>query len=572
MLGKFTYLAATAVLVLLQGCSQLPADNTGQTYQRLQIASQPAQWWQSSVFYEIWPRSFYDSDGDGSGDFNGMTAKLDYLQDLGVNGIWLTPVFEAPSYHGYDFEDFYAVERDYGSMAEFEAFIAAAHQKGMKVILDLVLNHISTGHEWFIKSAAREPGFENYFIWKDKPPAKWGKAWEDTNNPHAVWHWNEQRQQYYYGAFGGSQPDVNLRNPQVVAELNKLAAFWLKKGVDGFRLDAVRYAVEVEQGEDAIQADSDETIAYWTQFTQFVKNINPNAMLVAEAWADMPTVAKYADNGQGLDSAFDFDFGYVVAGILNNKPRSADFGSVDANKPQNSRQALWQNLQSRAENGGMAFYSPFLTNHDQERIMYALGNDWQKAKVAATLLMTTPGAVYLYYGEEIGMSQYTTGDDQFRRAIMQWSEDANTAGFNQTGAFWPDQAKWFPWMNNHQPWWKGYWQSLQQQGGHSVEAQAAAPDSLLNHYKKLIAIRKANPALQMPDDIRYYPVAEQRAWVVEYRKGQQSNWVLVNLDTSSTIVLKVPQALRGKRTDKLSGLANNLSEKLALKPGQSVIF
>jgi alpha-amylase len=170
-------------------------------------------WWHKTTFYEIWPRSFIDADGDGSGDFQGLIEGLPYLKELGVGGIWLTPVFESPSYHGYDFQDFYAVESDYGTMEDFKAFIDASHEHGIKVVLDLVLNHISDQHPWFIKSANKEPGYEDFFVWRDEMPTEWGAAWEDTANPERVWNWHEGRGQYYYAAFSGSQPDINMANP-----------------------------------------------------------------------------------------------------------------------------------------------------------------------------------------------------------------------------------------------------------------------------------------------------------------------------------------------------------------------
>lgn len=569
--------------MLIASCSQqseqkvasADTDTPAVAYEAIKVKNDNPNWWDNAVFYEIWPRSFYDADGDGSGDFDGMTAKLPYLQDLGVNGIWLTPVFEAPSYHGYDFQDFYSVESDYGTMEDFEEFVQASHEHDIKVILDLVINHISDGHEWFKKSAAREPGYEDYFIWKKERPKHWGKAWTDTeDNSEAVWHWNEQRGEYYYGAFASTQPDVNLRNPKVVEEMNNLATFWLEKGVDGFRLDAVRYAIEDEtaDGQDADQADTDGTIAYWTQFTQHVKSINPDAMLVAEAWADMPTIGKYYDNGEGLDSAFDFDFGYVVSGILNSGgERSADFGSVKEGEADNTRNALWTNLKAREATAPMAFFSPFLTNHDQNRIMHTLGEDWDKAKLAATLLMTTPGTLYLYYGEEIGLSQFTTGDDQYRRAIMQW-EDNDAAGFNTTGQFWLDQAQWFPWVKEHQPWWSGYWQSQRPSGLASVDVQAANPDSLLNHYKKLLEIRNSSPALQFPSELRYYPVDNIDAWVIQNVKGERSRLTLVNLNPEIDIEFTVPTSLRGEYKDLISGDKVMLAEKMTLKAGQSLIL
>lgn len=582
-LQRMSKISALLLSLTLGACSQQAPEVKSTTsvaesppeFQSIKVTKKTVNWWDNAVFYEIWPRSFYDADGDGSGDFDGMTAKLPYLQDLGVNGIWLTPVFEAPSYHGYDFQDFYNVESDYGTMADFEEFVQAAHEHDIKVILDLVINHISDGHEWFKKSAAKESGYEDYFIWKKERPKHWGKAWtDDQDDPEAVWHWNEQRGEYYYGAFAATQPDVNLRNPKVVEEMNKLATFWLEKGVDGFRLDAVRYAVEDESvdGQDADQADTDGTIAYWTQFSQHVKSIKPDAMLVAEAWADMPTIGKYYDGGKGLDSAFDFDFGYVVSGILNSGgQRSADFGSVKAGEADTTRNALWQNLKSRKDTAPLSFFSPFLTNHDQNRIMHTLGEDWRKAKLAATLLMTTPGTLYMYYGEEIGLSQYTTGDDQYRRAIMQW-EDNDAAGFNDTGEFWLDQGQWFPWVKEHQPWWSGYWLAQRSAGNASVDVQASSPDSLLNHYKKLLDVRNGHVALQFPDELRYYPVDNMDAWVIQNIKGDRKRLTIVNLNSSVDIEFTVPQSLRGTYKDLLSGQSVTLGEKLSLPAGTSFIL
>jgi len=543
---------------------------TSADYLSLAIVEEPTHWWHSTIFYEIWPRSFQDSDGDGSGDFNGMTNKLDYLKDLGVKGIWLTPVFEAPSYHGYDFQDFYNVETDYGTMADFENFIAQAHKRNIKVILDLVLNHISDKHEWFIKSANKTAGYEDYFIWRDeRPTSGWGQPWSAESNPAAVWHWNETRKAFYYGAFGSSQPDLNLTKQVVIDELNKLASFWLAKGVDGFRLDAVRYAVE--EGGYPLQADTQGTIDYWTIFSQHVKSVKPDAMLVAEAWADLKTIGKYRNNGKGLDSSFDFDFGTVVIDMLNPAVKqTADFGTISTNHLQQSRESLWANLTARKAAAPIHYFSPFLTNHDQTRIMYTLENDIAKAKIAASLLMTTPGILYIYYGEEIGLSQYKTGDDQYRRAIMQWS-DEDSAGFNATGEFWLDQAKWFPWMQNHQGWWANYWQSLKGTGK-SVAAQAQDPQSLFNHYKRMINVRNKNPVLQLPQEVRYYPVDNKEVWLVENIVVGKSVWVLINLSSTVDAEFVVPKNLRGARVDQVTGKEINLGERVSLPAAGVMIF
>ncbi len=538
-------------------------------YQSLTFDPGAQRWWNSATVYEVWPRSFKDSDGDGNGDFNGMTSKLDYLKDFGVDAIWLTPMFEAPSYHGYDFQDFYNVERDYGTMAEFEHFVAESHRRGIKVILDLVLNHISDQHDWFLKSARREPGYEDYFIWRDQRPAGWGQAWSDQPNPEAVWHWNDTRKAYYYGAFGGSQPDVNLRNPKVVAELDALAAFWLKKGVDGFRLDAVRYAIE--DGPLSKQADTQATLDYWTGFARRVKAINPDAVLVAEAWASLDVVGRYRNGGQGLDSAFDFDFGNIVIDLLNPKAmRRADFGTLSDADISKKRDSLWANLQQRAAAAPMGYFSPFLTNHDQNRIMHTLEGDTAKARIAASLLLTSPGTAYLYYGEEIGLSQHSVGEDRYRRAPMQWTDDAN-AGFNATGRNWIDQPAPQGYRGDQGAWWSKYWGTLRGKG-HSVAAQQADPASLFNHYKRLLTVRRQNPNLRQPQELHYYPVAETSAWVLQARSDGRETWIVINLDPANAITFDVPLALRGERTEQLSSAKKTLAERATLNAGETWIF
>lgn len=527
------------------------------------------QWWDHATVYEIWPRSFKDSDGDGNGDFNGMTSKLDYLKDFGVDAVWLTPVFEAPSYHGYDFQDFYSVERDYGTMADFERFVAEAHQRDIKVILDLVLNHISDRHDWFLKSARREPGYEDYFVWRDQRPEGWGQAWSNQPDPEAVWHWNDTRKAYYYGAFGGSQPDVNLKNPKVVDELDKLAAFWLKKGVDGFRLDAVRYAIE--DGPLSQQADTQATIDYWTGFTQRVKAINPDALLVGEAWAALETTGRYRNGGRGLDAGFDFDFGNIVVNLLNpDATRRADFGTLSDTDTGRKRESLWANLQQRAAAAPMGYFSPFLTNHDQNRIMHTLQGDPVKARIAASLLLTSPGTAYLYYGEEIGLSQYEVGEDRYRRAPMQWNEDAN-AGFNASGRNWIDQRAPRGYRGDQGAWWSTYWKA-QRGKGVSVATQQADPQSLYHHYKRLLAVRRQNPNLQQPQALRYTAVDNANVWMLQASGQGRDTWVVINLDPAGPATFFVPIELRGERTDQLSSTTKSVGESMTLQPGETIIF
>lgn len=566
LLLSSTLLSTALLLGLAPQAVAHPPPSSGHS---LTLEPATGRWWDHATVYEIWPRSFKDSDGDGNGDFNGMTSKLDYLQDFGVDAIWLTPVFEAPSYHGYDFQDFYSVERDYGTMADFERFVAEAHERDIKVILDLVLNHISDKHAWFLKSARSEPGYEDYFVWRDERPEGWGQAWSNQPNPEAVWHWNETRKAYYYGAFGDSQPDVNLKNQKVVDELDRLAAFWLKKGVDGFRLDAVRYAIE--DGPLSQQADTQATIDYWTGFTQRVKAINPDALLVGEAWAALETTGRYRNGGRGLDAGFDFDFGNIVINILNpDATRRADFGTLSDTDTSKKRESLWANLQQRAAAAPMGYFSPFLTNHDQNRIMHTLEGDAAKARIAASLLLTSPGTAYLYYGEEIGLSQYATGEDRYRRAPMQWTEDAN-AGFNASGRNWIDLRAPRGYRGDQGAWWSKYWK--QQRGkGVSVAGQQADPQSLYHHYKRLLAVRRQNPNLQQPQTLHYHPVADANVWVLQAGGGGRDTWVVINLDPAKPATLDVPEALRGERVEQLGGESMRLDAQVTLAPGQTWVF
>jgi len=523
-------LSALALAIMLTGCQSAPSLNnyTNNTETSpLNTEQQANPWWESAIFYQIWPRSFYDSDADGHGDFNGMTQKLPYLQELGVNALWLTPMFEAPSYHGYDFTEFYQVENDYGSMAEFEAFIKAADDKGMKVILDLVINHISSNHEWFQRSANNEAPYADYFIWRDDMPkagSGWGHAWSNNDQPNAVWHWNETRQQYYYGAFGASQPDLNLRHPDVVAEMEKMAKFWLDKGVAGFRLDAVRFAME--GGADA-QADTDETIAYWQHFNQYVKSVDPEAYLVGEAWADIPVAAKYFGEGKGLDQGFDFEVGYKILGLLKpDASGEAQFGTMQSNQQVSKVDAnvLKQNLQQRIDSiAPLDFFAPFLTNHDQERVAYQLAEHDDKAKLAAAMLFSSPGTPYIYYGEEIGLTQGGTGHDVYKRAPMQW-DNSNQAGFTQAQTSWVEQAELFG--DNYTQWWPEYLAQQINAADRNVKTQQAQSNSLWRLYQHLIALKKQRPELGIKGS---YELTQHNNGLVEITRelnGSKSMFVL----------------------------------------------
>jgi alpha-amylase len=491
-------------------------------------------WWQDAVFYEIWPRSFADSNGDGHGDFNGIRSKIPYLQDLGVDALWLTPIFEAPSYHGYDFTEFYQVEADYGSMADFEALVQDAKAKNIRIILDLVINHISDQHDWFKRSAAGEAPYKDYFIWRDDLPTDgWGPAWDASKtDPKVVWHYNPTRKAYYYAAFGASQPDLNLTHPDVVAEMKKMAKFWLDKGVAGFRLDAVRYAIENGPGQ---QADTAQTIAYWQDFSSYVRSIQPDAMLVGEAWADLPVAAKYYADGKGLDAGFDFDFGYKVLSLLQGDGGvKAEFGTMQAAQSgaaPTGAEVLQQNYQQRLDAGvPMGYFSPFITNHDQPRIGWQLKGDQQKAKLAAAMLFASPGSSYLYYGEEIGLTQASDAEHIQRRSPMLWDTSAQ-AGFTTASKAWVESADLFP-PQHSTDWWTPFL-TVQLKGGLTVAEQQQQANSLWSLYKVLIQLKKHRPELGVAGSFQVTSAADGKLLRIERQLNGSSTVFLLNISATS---------------------------------------
>ncbi|NDJ78348.1 MAG: DUF3459 domain-containing protein [Chloroflexi bacterium] len=409
-------------------------------------------WWNDRVFYEVFVRSFYDSDGDGIGDINGLIEKLDYLNDgdpattddLGITGIWLMPVAQSPSYHGYDVMDYYTIEQDYGTNADFQRLMEEAHSRGIVVIVDLVLNHTSVDHPWFLAAQAGDPQYEDYYIWTDDPPGyngPWGQQ---------VWHTSGDR--YYFGLFWEGMPDLNYENPVVTDEMYDVIAFWLDDlGADGFRLDAIRHLDE----DGPIMENTPQTLAWLEDFHVYVHTLNPDALTVGEIWDSSDAVVPYV--GDRVDIAFEFD----LAGAILDSVR---FGSSNALVRQMSEVlALYPDGQ----------YAVFLTNHDQNRVMSQLG-DTDKARVAATILLTSPGVPFIYYGEEVGM--VGTKPDPEIRTPMQWDVWDTTGGFTLA------DEPWEPMAANYQE--------------NNVALQTFEPDSLLTHYRSLIHLRTAHTALR----------------------------------------------------------------------------
>jgi alpha-amylase len=433
---KFKLLLIIGFLAVCSGCDQEATVETPDPEAEI--------WWNHDVFYEIFVRSFYDSNGDGIGDLQGVIQKLDYLNDgnpntstdLGVTGIWLMPIQPSPSYHGYDVVNYTAVNPDYGTLSDVQQLVSQAHARGIKVIIDFVVNHTSDQHPWFLGSTNTRSDKRPYYVWSN---AQSGNGWVFRSGA------------YYYAYFWGGMPDLNYRTERVTKEMLAVADFWDQTaGVDGFRMDAIPYLIE--EG-DVIQ-HTPSTMKWLRDFWIKQKQRNPAFMLVGEVWFPTNDVVPYTD--KRMDYCFEFDLAGSIIGAVGS-------GNVLGLKSKmNQVLAMYPERQ----------YGVFLSNHDQNRIIETLSLDVNKAKMAAAIMLTLPGVPYIYYGEEIGM-RGVKPDEDIRRP-MQWSSEAN-AGFT-TGPAWraPDPS--FVTSN--------------------VDALQQDPNSIWNHYRKLIDARSKSLTLR----------------------------------------------------------------------------
>ncbi|HVO70375.1 MAG TPA: alpha-amylase family glycosyl hydrolase [Aggregatilineaceae bacterium] len=417
------------------------------------VSTGPLPWWNDRVFYEIFVRSFYDSNGDGIGDLRGVIDRLDYLNDgdpatstdLGVTGIWLMPIMESPSYHGYDVIDYYTVNADYGTNQDFRNLVQEAHKRGIAVIVDLVMNHTSNQHPWFVASSQGDPTFNDWYVWSDTDP-----GYRRPDNGAPVWYASGDR--YYYAFFWDGMPDLNYTNPAVTHEMDRVIRYWLTDmGADGFRLDAVKHLIEA----GPVLENTPATLTWLQGFHSLVRSINPDALTVGEIWDSSDTIRQYV--GDKVDIAFEFSFAQAV---LNA--------------------AQWQIAEPLilAEDTVVVTYPPqqyatFLTNHDQNRVMSQLSGDVGAARVVATILMTSPGVPFIYYGEEIGMTG--TKPDERIRTPLPWDGTRVTAGFTM-GVPWEILGTGYSTVN--------------------IASQTDDPGSLLSHYRRLIHLRNEHPALR----------------------------------------------------------------------------
>ena len=469
-------------------------------------------WWKEAVVYQIYPRSFYDSNGDGIGDLNGITSKLDYLKELGIDVIWLSPVYKSPNDdNGYDISDYEDIMTEFGNMEDFDKMLSAAHERGIKIVMDLVVNHTSDEHPWFVESrSSKDNEKRDYYIWKDgkdgKEPTNWGSAFSGP-----AWKYDEKTDMYYLHLFSVKQPDLNWENPKVRKEVFDMMTRWCEKGIDGFRMDVISLISKPEGYPDAkvVGLYGDMGIcANGPKVHDYLKEMNEKVlskfdiMTVGEtAGVTLEEAKKYANSeGNELNMVFQFEHTDLDSGEKfkwSTKPMPL--------VPLKENLSKWQKGLD-----GVAWNSLYFCNHDQPRIVSRLGDDSDEfrelsAKCIATCLHMMQGTPYVYQGEELGMTNTVfnsvddfrdlesinayrelvesglfTKEDMFpkiahksrdnARTPMQWDASEN-AGFT-TGT---------PWIAIN-PNYKKI----------NVADQLKREDSVFHYYKKLIRLRKEN--------------------------------------------------------------------------------
>lgn len=451
-------------MLLLAGCNTNAPDYSGaflqnrtpkQTAKALekiqQLGESPDDNYRT--WYEIFVYSFCDSDGDGIGDLAGVTSRLDYLQALGVGGIWLMPIHPSTSYHKYNVSDYYAIDPAYGTMEDFETFLAECEARDIRVILDLVVNHSGSEHPWFKEAYAylqglgeKEPDI-NACKYLDYYYFQKGSGGGYCNVTGTEW--------YYEARFNYDMPDLNLASPALRQEIADIMKFWLDKGVSGFRLDAAKefYSGNPEKNKEVLSWLNDTALS-----------IKPDAYLVAEVWEGFATITEYYKSG--FTSIFNFAFG-----DYNGKLISTIRNAGNANTIPSYAQALEK--ADKAYLGANPDYidAPFLSNHDVGRIAGFVGKDANKTKLAGAMNLLMGGSAFIYYGEEIGMTG--AGNDPSKRAPMYWNKDRNngTTGLPPECTL-PEEYPFAP-----------------------MDDQWKDPDSVLNYYRQVIALRNSLPVI-----------------------------------------------------------------------------
>ncbi|UII26056.1 alpha-amylase [Fulvivirga maritima] len=464
-------------------------------------------WPEHGITYEIFVQSFCDSDQDGKGDIKGMESKLPYLQDLGVEAVWLMPIMPSPSYHKYDVTDYKNIHSDYGSLDDFKHFVDSAHAHDIKVVIDLIINHTSSQHPWFLEAIkGKDNPYRDYFVWADKDSiaeeiSKKETAFDSGNITQ--WHAvnGDSTAEHYYGYFTGEMPDLNYDNPEVREEVYNIGKFWLQDiGVDGFRLDAAKHIYPDERAEDSH--------AFWEEFKGEMQKVKPDVYLVGEVWANTETQSPYA---KGFSSLFNFDLAYSILKSIEEGTDGSAFVSghgLEMDMDKSLVERFKENKEALQKVNPDFIVATFLSNHDQNRVMSVLEDDEKKAAVAASILFTLPGAPYLYYGEEIGMKGMKP-DPNIRESFLWNKKEADDCRATWIKAEYSTDKKVAP-----------------------LSVQMEDPNSLFNHYKKMIRLRRSSETLTK-GDIDYVEMNNKNLISFVRVNGEETLLVIHNISAEA---------------------------------------
>jgi alpha-glucosidase len=531
-------------------------------------------WWQHAVIYEIYPRSFKDSNGDGIGDLNGITSELDYLQRLGIDAIWLTPCYPSPQVDfGYDISDYRAIAKEYGTMADFDRLVAEAKKRNIKIIMDLVMNHTSDKHAWFVESKSSKTNPKrDWYIWRDGkdggPPNNWSSVFG-----HSAWKLDPTTNQYYYHFFYPEQPDLNYRNPEVEKAMLDIARFWLDKGVAGFRLDAIGTLFENTELPDNPEfastnafGDKYQEHKYTTDLPEVhdvlrdlrkVLDTYPgNRVLIGETGGDVIRLSTMFGKDDEIQLPMNFAF--------------TDFGKLNA-KYFGERILEWDHNPAK----GWPLY--MLSNHDGPRQYTKFGDGVHNdriAKLLATFLLTTRGTALLYYGEEIGMENYDprrVEDVQDPIGKIGWPKEKGRDG-ERTPMQWADTLN--AGFSAHHPWLP----VALNYPTHNVQYEEKDKNSVLRFYEALISLRRSKQALIHGS---YESIDVKNDHVLAYirKSGKERILVLMNMsgsDAKTVVARRANGIQRGKAKVILSNMPGTPTtidlQAVTLKPWQAVLL
>jgi len=540
-------------------------------------------WWRHAVVYQVYPRSFADGNGDGLGDLRGITEHLDHLNDgtpssLGVDAIWLSPIYPSPDFDfGYDVADYLDVDPRFGTLADFTAFVSASHDRGLKVILDLVLNHTSHLHPWFEASrSSRDGPYADWYIWRDSPGRSLTGRRRRPNNWRSwfrgpAWTWDETRKQFYMHTFLPEQPDLNWRNPDVRAALMNVVRTWLERGVDGFRLDVFNVYFK-----DAMLRSNPLAIGRrgaWSWQRHVHDRDQPE---LADALLEMRALVDSYGGKMTVGELFDNS---VVAAAAHVAPHHLIFDWLLLTTPWSASRFRAAIAAREVAFGPDRWPANVLSNHDQSRHATRFAKDGvsvaegdARAKVAAAMLLTLRGAAFMYYGEELGMRDIVVANSQAfdppaRRASFLfpwWNRDQSRAPMSWRGGPGGGFTTGRPWLP-----------VSPDVSDRNVARQSAEPDSVLSFYRRLIWLRRETPVLGEGGQ-EVIEVGDDDVLAYARRLGDSSALVLLNFASRSARV-QVPPAASGRgwriaaSTHEHDAAAGALGPTLTLGPLEAIV-